>query len=148
MNTKNPLLAAGLGFFFGPFGLLYVSFKGAAKALAYVFFLTLISSGLLGLPTWLGCGAYAWYLAEESNKKRRPSEERFESARESLIEEGWEPDADDQEESASAPGEPEDNEGPVEQPSCTCGALLRPNSRFCGACGAATSTSALGGATQ
>lgn len=133
MQKKNPLLAAVLGFFLGPFGLLYVSLGGAAKALAYVFFLTLISSGLLGFPTWVGCAVYGWYLADVANKKAEPSATRFEEAREGLIEEGWEPDPSGQQVAPDF-----GTESPRQDPGCACGAELRPGARFCAACGAPT----------
>ncbi|MFU8807112.1 MAG: hypothetical protein ACNA8W_25110 [Bradymonadaceae bacterium] len=66
-NEKNPMAAAALGFFFGGFGLFYISIGQGFAALAVLITLSVCSGGY-GLPfVWLGCAFWGYFAAVHHN---------------------------------------------------------------------------------
>lgn len=66
---KSPMLAAVLGFFFGPLGLLYVGFAPALIMLLVNVVVGAITLGVGLFLTWPLCAAVGWSRANRANKK-------------------------------------------------------------------------------
>jgi len=67
-KLKSPGLAFILGFLFGAFGLLYISFKQALWAFIILFLIALITGGS-GLILWFACGIWGYFAAKSYNEK-------------------------------------------------------------------------------
>lgn len=68
-TQKSPMLAAVLGFFFGPFGLLYVGFVPALIMLGVNIVVGAITFGIGLFLTWPLCAMVGWSRANLYNKK-------------------------------------------------------------------------------
>jgi len=67
--TKNPGIAALLGFFFGPLGLLYSTMTGAIVMFIINVFVGVITIGFGLFITWPICAIWGYIAAQSSNKK-------------------------------------------------------------------------------
>ena len=65
---KSRSSAAVLGFFFGPFGLFYISAGQGWGALILWVILCAISAGALGVLGWIMCAVWGWGAASSFNK--------------------------------------------------------------------------------
>jgi hypothetical protein len=68
-TQKSPMLAAVLGFFFGPLGLLYVGFVPALIMFAVCLVVGALTVGIGLFITWPMSGAVGWSRANLYNKK-------------------------------------------------------------------------------
>lgn len=66
---KSPMLAAVLGFFFGPLGLLYVGFAPALLMFVVNVVVAVFTAGIGLVLTWPVCAAVGWSRANDYNKK-------------------------------------------------------------------------------
>lgn len=68
-TQKSPMLAAVLGFFFGPLGLLYVGFVPALIMLGVCAVVGILTAGIGLVVTWPMSAAVGWSRANLYNKK-------------------------------------------------------------------------------
>lgn len=68
-STKNPGIAALLGFFFGPLGLLYVGFAPALLMFCVNVAVALFTAGLGLFLTWPVCAVVGYARASRFNKE-------------------------------------------------------------------------------
>lgn len=66
---KSPMLAAVLGFFFGPLGLLYVGFVPALIMFGVNVVVAIFTAGIGLVFTWPLCAMVGWSRANLYNKK-------------------------------------------------------------------------------
>lgn len=66
---KSPMLAAVLGFFFGPLGLLYVGFVPALIMFGVNVVVAVFTAGIGLVFTWPLCAMIGWSRANLYNKK-------------------------------------------------------------------------------
>lgn len=66
---KSPMLAAVLGFFFGPLGLLYVGFVPALIMFGVNLLVAVFTAGIGLIFTWPLCAMVGWSRANLYNKK-------------------------------------------------------------------------------
>ncbi len=154
-SRKDPMLAAILGFLFGCFGLLYVSFKHAAIAFVVLFSVGICTGGI-GFLGWFLCGFYGYVIAEDHNEKMfyaeetgqqlppahqqgvqdwsQPQQPEYQPTPEPRRQAGAGPQSGRQ---AAAPQER--NSDPYANLYCTeCGTALNEGDKYCGGCGTAT----------
>ncbi len=67
---KSPMLAAVLGFFFGPLGLLYVGFVPALIMFGVNVVVAVLTVGFGLFLTWPLCAAIGWARANHYNKNQ------------------------------------------------------------------------------
>lgn len=67
-GRKSPVLAAILGFFFGAFGLFYISASQGITALVVLFVVGCGSGGAMAPLIWLGCAVWGYVAAEAHNQ--------------------------------------------------------------------------------
>ncbi len=65
---KSPMMAAVLGFFFGPLGLLYVGFVPALIMIGVNLVVAVITVGVGLFLTWPLCAMVGWSRANRHNK--------------------------------------------------------------------------------
>lgn len=68
-TQKSPMLAAVLGFFFGPLGLLYVGFVPAIIMLGVNLVVGIFTVGIGLFLTWPVCAIVGWSRANLYNKQ-------------------------------------------------------------------------------
>lgn len=66
---KSPMLAAVLGFFFGPLGLLYASLRSAILMFFVNAVVAVFTAGIGLVLTWPLCAIVGWSAASAANKK-------------------------------------------------------------------------------
>lgn len=66
---KSPMLAAVLGFFFGPLGLLYASLRSAILMFFVNIIVAVFTAGIGLFLTWPVCAIVGWSAASAANKK-------------------------------------------------------------------------------
>ncbi|MCD8256172.1 MAG: hypothetical protein LUC40_03220 [Oscillospiraceae bacterium] len=69
MSEKSTILAAALGFFFGPLGLLYVTVKGAVIMFFVNCVVGFITLGFGLFLTWPICAIWGYVAANNFNKE-------------------------------------------------------------------------------
>jgi len=69
MQRKNPAVAAALGFFFGAFGLFYISASQGLIALGVLVAIGVCSGGIGAPVVWIGCGFWGYIAAENYNQE-------------------------------------------------------------------------------
>ncbi len=67
-ERKNPYVAAALGFFFGPFGLFYVSPLHAILGFGIVLVVSTLTAAIGLLPTWIACAVWGYFAALRKNE--------------------------------------------------------------------------------
>ncbi len=68
-STKNAGLAAGLGFFFGPLGMLYATVKGAIIMFLVNIVIAIFTLGIGLLFTFPICAIWAYMAAKKYNER-------------------------------------------------------------------------------
>jgi len=68
-SEKSPGIAAILGFFFGPLGLLYSTVKGAIIMIIVNFVVGLFTLGFGLFLAWPICAIIGYFAAKKSNEK-------------------------------------------------------------------------------
>ena len=71
VREKSVALAVVLGFFFGPFGVLYASLLAGGLSILGVFLLSIVTGGLGGLFVWVFFSILGGVLVSNKNKKLR-----------------------------------------------------------------------------
>lgn len=68
-QEKSPGLAAVLGFLFGGFGVMYVSFTQGLMAIGATFFVGLLTAGVGFVPMWFACAIWGYVAAQSHNEE-------------------------------------------------------------------------------
>lgn len=137
MNAqKNPWVAAALGFFFGPFGILYVSLKQALIGFGVCVAVLLVTFGFATPAVPIGYAVWGYLAAKKYNEMLgREQQVAAERLAAHLVAQGMPGPA-----SSPPSSVPLLGQLPAPQPASawcsSCGQALRAGARFCGACGA------------
>jgi hypothetical protein len=133
-ESKNPFIAAVLGFLFGPFGLFYVSWKQALLAIVLWLFLSAVTVLVLGPVGWILCGVWGYLAANKHNENISHDQQAAHqhAAAQAVFQNlGAAPAM-----TVPTPSAPAAPASAAPSSFCTaCGQTLRAGARFCGACG-------------